>query len=131
LLEQNLLEQNLLEQNLLEQSLLEQNLLEQNLLEHISSRHLQNLDDFAHDVAAVELWEREGPRELRQKGEERRQDVGDGQVQNEKVHPGHFRPETGANVFMITIFGDFCQFSAKKLAFFSKTIVMINFFCKS
>jgi hypothetical protein len=29
---------------------------------------------------------------------------------------------------MIIIFGDFCQFSAKKLAFFSKTNVMINFF---
>jgi hypothetical protein len=27
---------------------------------------------------------------------------------------------------MITIFGDFCQFSAKKLAFFSKTNVMIK-----
>jgi hypothetical protein len=31
---------------------------------------------------------------------------------------------------MITIFGDFCQFSAKKLAFFSNTNVMINFFSK-
>jgi hypothetical protein len=29
---------------------------------------------------------------------------------------------------MITIFCDFCQFSAKKMAFFSKTNVMINFF---
>jgi hypothetical protein len=29
---------------------------------------------------------------------------------------------------MITIFCDFRQFSAKKLAFFSKTNVMINFF---
>jgi hypothetical protein len=28
---------------------------------------------------------------------------------------------------MITIFCDFCQFSAKKLAFFSKTNVMIQF----
>jgi hypothetical protein len=27
---------------------------------------------------------------------------------------------------MITIFGDFCQFSAKKMAFFSKTNVMIK-----
>jgi hypothetical protein len=33
----------------------------------------------------------------------------------------------GVNV-MITIFCDFGQFSAKKLAFFSKTKVMINFF---
>jgi hypothetical protein len=32
---------------------------------------------------------------------------------------------------MITIFCDFCQFSAKKLAFFSKTNVVINFFSKS
>jgi hypothetical protein len=31
---------------------------------------------------------------------------------------------------MLTIFCDFCQFSAKKLAFFSKTNVMINFFSK-
>jgi hypothetical protein len=31
---------------------------------------------------------------------------------------------------MITIFCDFCQFSAKKLAFFSKTYVMINCFSK-
>jgi hypothetical protein len=31
---------------------------------------------------------------------------------------------------MITIFGDFCQFSAKKLAFFSKTDVMINILYK-
>jgi hypothetical protein len=29
---------------------------------------------------------------------------------------------------MIIIFGDFCQFSEKKLAFFSKTNVMFNFF---
>jgi hypothetical protein len=29
---------------------------------------------------------------------------------------------------MITIFGDFSQFSAKKLAFFLNTNVMINFF---
>jgi hypothetical protein len=29
---------------------------------------------------------------------------------------------------MITIFCDFCKFSAKKTAFFSKTNVMINFF---
>jgi hypothetical protein len=28
---------------------------------------------------------------------------------------------------MITIFSDFCQISAKKLAFFSKTNVMIKF----
>jgi hypothetical protein len=28
---------------------------------------------------------------------------------------------------MITIFSDFCQFSAKNLAFFSQTIVMIKF----
>jgi hypothetical protein len=31
---------------------------------------------------------------------------------------------------MITIFCDFCQFSAKKLAFFSKTNVMIKFWQK-
>jgi hypothetical protein len=36
---------------------------------------------------------------------------------------GQCRP--GVDV-MITIFGDFCQFSAKKLAFFSKTNVMIK-----
>jgi hypothetical protein len=34
--------------------------------------------------------------------------------------------KSGVNV-MITIFCDFCQFSAKKLAFFSKTNVMIKF----
>jgi hypothetical protein len=32
---------------------------------------------------------------------------------------------------MITIFSDFCQFSAKKLAFFSKTNVMIAIFAKT
>jgi hypothetical protein len=32
---------------------------------------------------------------------------------------------------MITIFCDFCLFSAKKLAFFSKTIVMITIFPKT
>jgi hypothetical protein len=32
---------------------------------------------------------------------------------------------------MITIFCDFCQFSAKKLAFFSKTNDMITIFAKS
>jgi hypothetical protein len=32
---------------------------------------------------------------------------------------------------MIIIFGDFCQFSVKKLAFFSKTNVMINLFFKN
>jgi hypothetical protein len=31
---------------------------------------------------------------------------------------------------MITIFCDFCQFSAKKLAFFSKTNVIITIFAK-
>jgi hypothetical protein len=37
--------------------------------------------------------------------------------------------QPGADV-MITIFSDFCQFSAKKLAFFSKTNVMIKIFAK-
>jgi hypothetical protein len=32
---------------------------------------------------------------------------------------------------MITIFGDFCQFSAKKLVFFSKINVMITIFAKT
>jgi hypothetical protein len=32
---------------------------------------------------------------------------------------------------MIKIFGDFCQFSAEKIAFFSKTNVTINLFTKS
>jgi hypothetical protein len=32
---------------------------------------------------------------------------------------------------MIIIFGVFCQFSAKKLAFFSKTNVMITIFAKT
>jgi hypothetical protein len=32
---------------------------------------------------------------------------------------------------MMTIFCDFCQFSAKKLAFFSKTNVMITIFAKT
>jgi hypothetical protein len=36
------------------------------------------------------------------------------------------RPGPGVDVF-ITIFGDFRQFSAKLLAFFSKAIVMVNF----
>jgi hypothetical protein len=31
---------------------------------------------------------------------------------------------------MIAIFGDFCQFSAKKLPFFSKTNVMVKFLQK-
>jgi hypothetical protein len=40
----------------------------------------------------------------------------------------HFPAENGGPGFdvMITIFGDFGQFAAKKLAFFSKTNVMIN-----
>jgi hypothetical protein len=42
-----------------------------------------------------------------------------------KIIVGVNRP--GVDV-MITIFCDFRQFSAKKLAFFSKTNVMINFF---
>jgi hypothetical protein len=32
---------------------------------------------------------------------------------------------------MIAIFGDFCQLSAKQLAFFSKINVMIHFFAKT
>jgi hypothetical protein len=32
---------------------------------------------------------------------------------------------------MVTIFCNFCQFSAKKLAFFSKTNVMITIFAKT
>jgi hypothetical protein len=42
---------------------------------------------------------------------------------------GRKSAESGVDV-MITIFCDFSQFSAKKLAFFSKTNVMINFFSK-
>jgi hypothetical protein len=37
--------------------------------------------------------------------------------------------QSGVDV-MITIFGDFCHFSAKKLAFFSKDNVMIKFLRK-
>jgi hypothetical protein len=37
--------------------------------------------------------------------------------------------KSGVDV-MITFFCDFCQFSAKKMAFFSKTNVMINFLQK-
>ncbi len=50
---------------------------------------MQVLDGPADDVAAVELGEREGPGHLRQQRQEGRQDVGDGQVQDEEVHPGH------------------------------------------
>jgi hypothetical protein len=43
---------------------------------------------------------------------------------------GHFFaqefPQSGVDV-MITIFCNFCQFSAKKLAFFSKTNAIIKF----
>jgi hypothetical protein len=39
--------------------------------------------------------------------------------------PLQFRERSGVDV-MITIFGDFRQFAAKKLAFFSKTNVMIK-----
>jgi uncharacterized Fe-S radical SAM superfamily protein PflX len=38
---------------------------------------------------------------------------------------GDFRRLSGIDV-MITIFCDFCQISAKKMAFFSKTNVMIK-----
>jgi hypothetical protein len=38
--------------------------------------------------------------------------------------------EPGVDV-MITIFCDFCLFSAKKLAFFSKANVMISIFAKT
>jgi hypothetical protein len=40
------------------------------------------------------------------------------------------RQQPGVDV-MITIFCDFCQISSKKLAFFSKTNVMITIFAKS
>jgi hypothetical protein len=40
------------------------------------------------------------------------------------IFRGHLQA-TGIDV-MITFFCDFCQFSAKKLAFFSKTNVMIK-----
>jgi hypothetical protein len=42
-------------------------------------------------------------------------------------HADAFYAQSGVDV-MITIFGDFSQFSAKKLAFFLNTNVMINFF---
>jgi hypothetical protein len=38
----------------------------------------------------------------------------------------HFGRRLSGVDAMITIFGDFCQFSAKKMAFFSKTNVMIK-----
>jgi hypothetical protein len=41
-----------------------------------------------------------------------------------------FQVGPGVDV-MITIFCDFCQFSEKKLAFFSKTNVMITIFAKA
>jgi hypothetical protein len=41
-----------------------------------------------------------------------------------------FFKKSGVDV-RITIFCDFWQFLAKKMAFFSKTNVMINFFCKN
>lgn len=62
----------------------------------IGADDLKELDDLADDVAAVELGEGEGPSELRQKGEESGQDVGDGEVQDEEVHPGHLRPSLGS-----------------------------------
>jgi hypothetical protein len=40
----------------------------------------------------------------------------------------HSHSNTCAVDVMITIFGDFCQFSPKKMAFFSKTNVMIKIF---
>jgi hypothetical protein len=42
----------------------------------------------------------------------------------------HFFNKPGVDV-MITIICDFCQFSAKKLAFFSKANVMITIFSKT
>jgi hypothetical protein len=47
---------------------------------------------------------------------------------NVDQHPGQ-ESVPGADV-ILTIFGDIRQFSAKKLAFFSDTNVMITFFCK-
>jgi hypothetical protein len=41
-----------------------------------------------------------------------------------------FRNSSGVDV-MIKIFCDFCQFLAKKMAFFSKTDVMITLFSKA
>jgi hypothetical protein len=44
---------------------------------------------------------------------------------------GKFFAITAGVDVMITIFCGFCRFSAKKLAFFSKTNVMINYFSKT
>jgi hypothetical protein len=46
----------------------------------------------------------------------------------ERSLPGQYDNRTSGVDVMITIFGDFSQFSAKKLAFFLNTTVMINFF---
>jgi hypothetical protein len=48
---------------------------------------------------------------------------------NSQIKQAFISGLSGVDV-MITILGDFCQFSAKKMAFFSKTNVVI-FFCKN
>jgi hypothetical protein len=62
------------------------------------------------------------------------QDSGKTNEQKVREDPGGQRePRTQCDpgsMFMITIFCDFRQFSAKKLAFFSKTNVMIKFLQK-
>jgi hypothetical protein len=51
-------------------------------------------------------------------------------VQSKQPHIGRKFAQSGVDV-MITIFCDFRQFSAKKLAFFSKNNVMITIFAKT
>jgi len=70
---------------------------DQGVRTEVRSDNLKKLDHLADDVAAVKLREGEGPRELRQQGEERRQDVSDWKVQDEEVHPSHLRPKVIIN----------------------------------
>ena len=57
------------------------------IVPQIRSDHLHELDRLADDVAAVEVRSRDGPDEFGQQGQERRDDVRNGQVKHVEVRP--------------------------------------------
>ena len=65
---------------------------DENVGAEIGSEQLDELDAFADDVAAVEVGIRRRPDQLREEGEESRQEIRQGQVEDEVVHTGHFKP---------------------------------------
>jgi hypothetical protein len=62
---------------------------DENVRAEIGPDHLAKLNNLADCVAAVKVWPGRRPHDLGEEGEKGREEVGEGQVQDEVVHPAH------------------------------------------